>query len=72
MDQQMLEDVYTFIRDYTHTNHGLAPTLREIATGCYISHPTVLRYLDVLEIQGRIARQPGRARSIRLLNSEKS
>lgn len=61
------EAVYRFIQAY-HREHGYSPTLREIAEGCYLNVATVLRHLDRLEGQGRIARDPGKARSIRLLN----
>jgi len=62
----LTETVYAFIQTYMG-QHGYAPTLREIAAGCYISYTTVVRYLDRLEWQGRIMREPGRARSIRVV-----
>jgi hypothetical protein len=35
-----------------------------------MSHTTVPRYLDRLELQGHITRQPGLRRSIRLIEVE--
>lgn len=69
--EQTLEAVYQFIRTYIHQRQ-MSPTWREIAEACHMSHTTVPRYLDRLEIQGRISWQPGLRRSIRLLEiSEK-
>lgn len=59
--------VYAFIVNYIR-QHGYSPSLREISRGCFMSQANVMRYLDRLEAQGRITRQPGRARSITLLD----
>lgn len=67
MPDDILEMVYTFVHDYIASHDGLAPSQREIATGCYINVAYVARYLDILEAQGRLIRQRGRARSIRLI-----
>lgn len=64
-EQPLLEQVYQFIVAYID-EHGNNPTLREIAAGCYIGRSTTYRFLDKLEAQGRIIREPGQARSIRL------
>lgn len=70
MDQMNLEDqMYGFIRAYLR-QHGHPPTLREIAEGCYMSYGSVFRYLDKLEAHGRIARKPGKSRSITLLDDK--
>ena len=65
----MLEDrldcVYTFVRLYLQQHH-FAPSIREIAEGCFISTSYATRCLDVLEAQGRLTRERGRARSIAL------
>ncbi len=58
--------VYDFIQAYID-EHGFAPTQREIALGCYMSKTNIIRYLDRLEMQGRIIRIPGQPRSIRLV-----
>ena len=65
-----LEAVYSFICTYLVDHNGYSPSLREIAKGCFISVSNVLRYVDKLEGQGRIAREPGMARSIRLVGSD--
>lgn len=62
-----LDRVYTFICEFISDNEGLSPTLREIADGCFITRSNVTRYLDKLEGQGRIRREPGLPRSIRLV-----
>ncbi len=62
----LLEAVYKFICDHWG-QYGYGPTLREIAEGCFISKPNVYRYLDRLEMEGRITRDPGRARSISMV-----
>ncbi len=65
MPDTMTEAVYDFIRAYI-AEHGFGPSQQEIADGCYMSRPNVIRYLDKLEAWGRISREPGKARSIRL------
>jgi len=60
------EAVYTFIKQYME-EWGLPPSQREIADGCYIARSAVVRHLDKLEAQGRIALIPGKSRGIRLL-----
>lgn len=64
-EQSLLEQVYEFIVTYIH-EHATNPSLREIADACYIGRSTTYRFLDKLEAQGRIVREPGQARSIRL------
>jgi SOS-response transcriptional repressor LexA len=66
--QQTTEAVYTFLTVYIET-HGYSPSYREIARACYIAMGSVPRYLDKLEIEGRINRTPGQARSIHLISS---
>ena len=61
--------LYQFIRAYIH-EHGYAPTTREMAGGCFIALSSIPRYLDRLEMQGRISREIGKARSIVLLNEK--
>ncbi len=69
MTQSVTDVVYDFIKDYIQ-EHAYPPTLREIARGCYISTSGVTRHLDRLEQKGKIYREPGRARGIRLLEEE--
>jgi SOS-response transcriptional repressor LexA len=63
----MTEQIYAFIRQYIDI-HQMSPTLREIAMGCYLSAPSVMRHLDKLEGQGKLTRDPYRPRSIRLIH----
>lgn len=65
--EEMTDQVYRYIADYIQ-ERGFPPSTREIAQGCYISRGVVTRYLDRLELSGRIRRTPGRARSIQLLD----
>ncbi len=66
MLEETTEAIYTFICDYIEL-HGFAPSQREIAAGCYISLGAVFNQLSKLEARGRIAREVGQARSIRLV-----
>lgn len=47
----------------------MSPSIREIASECFVSVGTVIRHLDYLEYAQLISRIPGQARSIRLVNS---
>jgi DNA-binding MarR family transcriptional regulator len=69
MTDDLTESVYSFIREYIHLHH-LPPTLREIAEGCHIGRSTTLRHLDRLEAGGRLVREPGKARSICLIEPD--
>ncbi len=66
----MTEAVYTFIYQY-RKGHDFSPSLREIGSACFIGRSTVYRHLDRLEAQGRLAREPGCARGITLLDLDK-
>lgn len=66
MHQSTTEIVYEFIRDYTQ-REGIAPSLRDIAAGCYLSHSTARYQLLRLEVWGWIMVLPGKARGIVLL-----
>jgi repressor LexA len=61
------EKVYVFIRQYT-ADQGHPPTLREMSAGVYMAMGTIIRCLDKLEAQGRIARKHGKSRGITLLD----
>ena len=67
MNNPLTDEVYNFIEHYIQ-QHGYAPSLREIAMGCYLGTSSVLRHLDKLEAWGWISREPGRARGMVLLN----
>lgn len=64
-----LEQVYAFLCDFER-EHRFAPSVREIAQGCYISRSTASRYLDRLEALGWIEREINIARGIRLLKQQ--
>lgn len=55
-----------FIHQYTAL-HGCPPAESEIATAMCVSPPSVNQMVKMLEKKGLILRQPGRARSIRIL-----
>jgi SOS-response transcriptional repressor LexA len=63
MHNATTEEVYKFIQDYIN-REGIAPSIREIAEGCYLGRSTVQRHLDRLAIWGWIIQRPGRARGI--------
>ena len=63
--QPITREVYAFVRDYIQENRR-SPTLREIGSGCYISHTAVMRHLDKLEGMGWLEREPNIPRSMRL------
>jgi len=65
--QEMARQVYDYIRAYIDET-GWAPSLRQIARGCYISRSHVVRYLDLLEAWGYIEREPGLSRAIRVVD----
>jgi DNA-binding transcriptional regulator YhcF (GntR family) len=69
MTDSNTELVYKFLQSYISTNE-MSPSIREVATGCFINVGTVMRHLDKLEGQGRILRDLGKARSIRLANDK--
>ncbi len=58
--------VYRFICTYVAEN-GYPPSLRELSKGCYMSVASVIRYLDRLEAEGRLRRDPNISRGIMLL-----
>lgn len=62
------ERIYAYLvkewREHTRT-----PSYREIADGCELSLTTILYHLEKLEGQGRIVREPNKARSIRLVDA---
>ena len=63
MGNPTTEIVYAFIQAYVKA-HGISPSQREIADGCYLNQSTVYNQLIRLEATGRIERLPGKARSI--------
>lgn len=61
--------VYIFVKDYIK-KHTHPPTLREIGEGCYLSISAVTRHLERLEGEGKLFREPGRARGITLVDED--
>ena len=62
--------VLDYVRLYISERNGVAPSIREIATGCFISVSQVSTHLEILEAYGVIRRAPGRARAIWLVDKE--
>jgi len=69
--QETLDCMYRFIQSYIQS-YGFGPSLREIGEGCHLSKSIVGRYLDRLEMQGRITREPGLPRSIHVLPEKRN
>ena len=62
--------ILSFIREFME-ERGYAPTVRDIAKGCNINHPSVVQYhLNMLEKQGHIRRDPQIVRSIQLVEKD--
>ncbi|MEZ4668056.1 MAG: hypothetical protein R3E39_09080 [Anaerolineae bacterium] len=66
LDPQLLDKIRRFICDFDD-QFGYPPNLREIATHVFISRSNLYRYLDHLEMEGSISREPGVARGITIL-----
>lgn len=65
------KSVYEFIKTYRREHGGISPSTREIGEACYLGASGVLRMLDALEAWGKIFREKGIARGIRVLDEEK-
>lgn len=66
LDKILTEQIFAYIASELAAK-GRPPTLRELADNFFVSTGTIQRHLDWLEMHGRIERQPGKARSIRIL-----
>ena len=66
MHKSTTEIIYEFICEYKE-REGVAPSLREIAKGCYLSHTTAQYHLSRLEAWGWVIVLPGKARGIVVL-----
>jgi SOS-response transcriptional repressor LexA len=64
------ERVFEYVRQYIRSRKGTAPSVREIARACFMSPSQVVMHLEVLEAHGKIARTPGRARALWLIESK--
>ena len=61
------EDVLAFLRRFK-AEHSYSPSVREIVAGCGLSSTSVaIAYLNELEAQGLISREPGKARTVVVL-----
>lgn len=63
-DEQTLE-IYYYVRDFLK-NQRFAPSLHQIAKGCFMAASTVTYRLSKLEAKGWLVREVGVARSLRL------
>ncbi len=64
---QRLEEILTYLRDYTETN-GYPPTIREIGEAIGVNSTSqVTYYLEKLEKAGYIVRDPDVSRGLRLV-----
>jgi SOS-response transcriptional repressor LexA len=70
MERSTTEIVYEFIRDYIE-RVGVAPSIREIADGCFISRASAHYHLSRLDAWGWVMVLPGTARGIVLLEPQK-
>ena len=63
-------EVLAWVRRYID-RHGYSPTMKEIAAGFGWSGPHPARcHLDLLEAKGYLTRQPGKARTIRVIENQ--
>lgn len=58
--------VYLFIEAFERDN-AYQPSMADLAKGCFLSRSTIMRYVDYLEAWGCVERDPGVARSIRIV-----
>ena len=68
--EQILREVLQFIREF-FKEHGISPSITEVADGCFRSRSGVVRYLDLLQARGYIERIPRSPRSISLLDEKR-
>jgi repressor LexA len=64
--QEMTDRIFRFIVAF-QAQHGYPPTVTEIGAAVYMSRSGVVRHLDRLVQQGKIIREPGKARGITIL-----
>ena len=64
--QKKVNEVWSFISKFHDENH-YSPSVKEIQQACQLSSTSVVSYyLDKLQLEGRIRRDPKIARSIRI------
>jgi SOS-response transcriptional repressor LexA len=62
--------VFEYVRDYIAV-HSYPPSIRNIARGCQLSVTAVVYNLNKLEAWGWLSREPGVARSLRILKERR-
>jgi SOS-response transcriptional repressor LexA len=60
------QEVYNFIEQY-HAEHGISPSLYDIAEGLDLSNSTIVTYLKILKGKGRVTSMIGIHRSLRVV-----
>ena len=70
MTNRKLEFVYEFIYAAVE-RQGYAPTIQEIAAGCYLNEDMVLTLLEHLEQDRRISRNLSKLRGIRVMELDR-
>jgi len=68
MKEAIFEQVYAFLEDYIR-RVGCSPIYREIAIGCHMTLDRTMDALSILEARGKIEREEGVHRSIRIVSS---
>jgi hypothetical protein len=64
MNEVVLKQVYEFIK--YEIEWGNYPSMREISRGCNLGYEKVLDAVSILEARGKIEREEGVHRSIRI------
>jgi len=58
-------EIVKFIRQY-QADHGLSPTMQEIADHMGVSRPTVFEHIEALQARGALKRTPTLSRTLKL------
>jgi len=66
LDIEVRWQILWFIIGYLD-DFGFAPSIQEMADGCYMSKSTISKHLDILVATGYISRVPFQPRSICIL-----
>jgi SOS-response transcriptional repressor LexA len=65
MNEVVLKQVYDFVKD--EIGKGISPSMREIGEACNISFEKASEAVSILEVRGKIEREEGVHRSIRIV-----
>lgn len=68
MTEMILRKVYAFIQNYIERNH-FSPSFKEISEGCVLHMWKVLDAVSILESRGKVEREKGVQRSIRIVSN---